>query len=68
MHGFMSYSTFWKNSVATLRPNGTHAWSLRIDRAGRALGCYVATELGSILVATYVSVTLGQLVFDPTEN
>ncbi|KAF3500442.1 hypothetical protein F2Q69_00042284 [Brassica cretica] len=44
MHGLMSYtnvvSTFRKSSVAT-------------DRAGRMLGLYVATELGSSSVATY---------------
>ncbi|KAG5414872.1 hypothetical protein IGI04_002439 [Brassica rapa subsp. trilocularis] len=30
-------------SVATYRPNGTHARSLRSDRAGQALGRYVTT-------------------------
>ncbi|KAF3572989.1 hypothetical protein F2Q69_00058759 [Brassica cretica] len=34
------------------RPGGTDARSLRSDRAGRVLGRYVATELGSSLVAT----------------
>ena len=70
------------------------ARSLLSDRAGRALGHYVPTELGSssvhvrslrsdrawlvrVSIGTlelipgwfrYVSVTLGQLVFDPTET
>ncbi|KAF3529651.1 hypothetical protein DY000_02042891 [Brassica cretica] len=31
--------------IASKRPSGTDARSLRSDRAGRALGHYVATEL-----------------------
>ncbi|KAG5373906.1 hypothetical protein IGI04_042780 [Brassica rapa subsp. trilocularis] len=42
-----SRPSFGSSSVATQRPSGTIARSLRSDRAGRSLGRYVATELGS---------------------
>ncbi|KAF3540768.1 hypothetical protein F2Q69_00021132 [Brassica cretica] len=36
---------FRKSSVATYRPSGMDARSLRSDRVGRTLGRYVETEL-----------------------
>ncbi|KAF2534038.1 hypothetical protein F2Q70_00030090 [Brassica cretica] len=51
MHGFALYRRFGR------------VRSLRSDRAWLEPGRYVATKLGSSSVATYVSVTMGQLVF-----
>ncbi|KAG5398310.1 hypothetical protein IGI04_020124 [Brassica rapa subsp. trilocularis] len=59
------------SSVATQRPSGTSAWLLRSDRAGRALGRYVATERDDRLVAddrtACVYVVTGRRVYVATE-
>ncbi|KAF2567261.1 hypothetical protein F2Q68_00025068 [Brassica cretica] len=48
MHGFVSYRRFGR--ARSLRSDQTR--SLSSERAGRVLGRYVATELGSSSVAT----------------